>query len=163
MNERIRMVREKCKLSRVAFGEKLGVSGDVINNLERGRVNIRESIIKLICSVYLVDETWLRTGEGEMFIQRSEDDELKQAIEAMLRGRNPNFKRRLISVLASLDESDWTILEKKVLELAEAARTEMDIAAEVASYEEELRLQAQVGEKSSVSGGQSGIGKAKMA
>lgn len=163
MNERIRMVREKYKLSRAAFGEKLGVSGDVINNLERGRVDIKESIIKLICSIYLVDETWLRTGEGEMFIQRSEDDELKQAIEAMLRGRNPNFKRRLISVLASLDESDWTILEKKVLELAEAARTEMDIAAEVASYEEELRLQAQVGEKLSVSGGQRGIGKAKMA
>lgn len=78
MNERIRMVREKCKLSRAAFGEKLGVSGDVINNLERGRVEVKESIVKLLCSVYAVDEEWLRTGEGEMHAPKEEDplDEL---------------------------------------------------------------------------------------
>ena len=33
MNDRIRLLREKLGLSRVAFGQKLGVSGDVINNL----------------------------------------------------------------------------------------------------------------------------------
>lgn len=69
MNERVRMVRDKLDFSRSSFGEKLGVSGDVINNLERGRVEIKESMIKLICSVFSVNETWLRTGKGEMFDQ----------------------------------------------------------------------------------------------
>lgn len=69
MNERIRLLREDKALSRAAFGEKLGVSGDVINNLERGRVEPKDHIIKLICAEYSVNEKWLRYGTGTMYIQ----------------------------------------------------------------------------------------------
>lgn len=69
MNERIRLLREDKSLSRAAFGKKLGVSGDVINNLERGRVEPKDHIIKLICAEYDVNEEWLRTGVGSMYIQ----------------------------------------------------------------------------------------------
>ena len=67
MNERIRLLREDKALSRAAFGEKLGVSGDVINNLERGRVEPKDHIIKLICAEYSVNEKWLlyKTGEAK--------------------------------------------------------------------------------------------------
>lgn len=66
MNNRIREVREELGMSRVDFGERIGVSGDVINNLERGRIDIKEERIKLICSTFNVSENWLRTGKGEM-------------------------------------------------------------------------------------------------
>ena len=69
MNERIRILREEMKLSRAAFGEKLGVSGDVINNLERGRVEAKDHIIKLICAEFSVNENWLRSGAEPMYIQ----------------------------------------------------------------------------------------------
>lgn len=69
MNERLRVLREDMKLSRAAFGDKLGVSGDVINNLERGRVELKDHIIKLICAEYSVNEEWLRTGNGSIYIQ----------------------------------------------------------------------------------------------
>lgn len=69
MNERIRLLREDKALSRAAFGKKLGVSGDVINNLERGRVEPKDHIIKLICAEYSVNEEWLRYGTGAMYIQ----------------------------------------------------------------------------------------------
>ena len=68
MNERIRPLRNALGLSRVAFGQKLVVSGDVINNLERGRVEIKEPMIKLICTEYHVSEEWLRAENGKMFI-----------------------------------------------------------------------------------------------
>lgn len=67
MNERIRYIRETLNLSRASFGQRLGVSGDVINNLERGRVEIKEPMVKLICTIFGVREEWLRTGEGEMY------------------------------------------------------------------------------------------------
>lgn len=67
MNERIKQIREYLGMSRVEFGERLGVSGDVINNLERGRVEIKEDRIKLICSVFGIDEDWLRYERGDMF------------------------------------------------------------------------------------------------
>lgn len=81
MNNRIKEIRNDLKLSRIAFGKRLGVSGDVINNLERGRVEPKDPIIKLICSEYSVNEEWLRTGKGSMFIEPdtfSLDDYVKQ-------------------------------------------------------------------------------------
>ena len=67
MNERLRLLREEIGISRAVFGQRIGVSGDVINNLERGRVEIKEHILKLICSEFSANEDWLRTGAGEMF------------------------------------------------------------------------------------------------
>lgn len=81
MHNRIRLLREDQGLSRAAFGKKIGVSGDVINNLERGRVEIRDYIVKLISSEYSVNEEWLRTGNGSMYIESdifSFDKYLKQ-------------------------------------------------------------------------------------
>lgn len=69
MNERIRFIREDKGLSRAAFGQRIGVSGDVINNLERGRVDIKEHIVKLICSEFNVNEKWLREGIEPMFTE----------------------------------------------------------------------------------------------
>ncbi len=69
MNERILMLRKSLGLSRAAFGEKLGVSGDVINNLERGRVSPKDYIIKLICSTFHVREEWLLDGIEPMYIE----------------------------------------------------------------------------------------------
>lgn len=68
MNTRIRAVREKLKFSRAVFGQRIGVSGDTINNLERGRIEIKDSIIKLICTEFNVNEKWLRNGIEPMFI-----------------------------------------------------------------------------------------------
>ena len=64
MNQRLRSLRESLHLSRAAFGARLGLSGDSINNLERGRVELKDSTIKLICSEYRISEQWLRTGKG---------------------------------------------------------------------------------------------------
>ena len=69
MNERIRMLREDKEMTRAAFGQRLGVSGDVINNLERGRVEIKDHIVKLICAEYGVNEEWLREGKEPMYIE----------------------------------------------------------------------------------------------
>ncbi len=67
MSNRIKAVREVLKLSQREFGEKLGVSRDVISNLESERVQLKELLFQHICEVYNVNSHWLKTGEGEMF------------------------------------------------------------------------------------------------
>lgn len=91
MNERIRLLREELRLSRAAFGKKLGVSGDVVNNMERGRVDIKEHMIKLICSCCGVDEDWLRTGNGEMRITPKTD-----ALEELIKQQDLSDGDRLL-------------------------------------------------------------------
>ena len=53
MNTRIKELREHLGLSRAAFGDKLGISGDVVNNLERGRVEVKEDRIKLLQKLWI--------------------------------------------------------------------------------------------------------------
>lgn len=69
MHERLRFLRDDLALSQSAFGERLGVSRDVVNNLERGRVEIKDHIVKLICVEYSVNERWLRDGIGSMYVE----------------------------------------------------------------------------------------------
>ncbi len=70
--QRIRFLRKELHLSQPKFGEKLGVSRDVISNIELERVEPKEMIINLICRTYNVNPLWLVEGEGDMFFEVSE-------------------------------------------------------------------------------------------
>lgn len=67
MNERIKILRKQLKLTQEQFASKLGVKRAAIGQVETGYNNVSEQLIKLICFNYSVNETWLRTGKGEMF------------------------------------------------------------------------------------------------
>lgn len=68
ISDRIKYIRDDLKMSRAAFGETLGVSGDVINNLERGRVKIQESMLRLICKTHHVSYLYLTEGFGDPYV-----------------------------------------------------------------------------------------------
>lgn len=71
MNERIKLIRKHNNLSQAAFGMQLGVSRDVINNIEQGRnkTPISELMISHIIHTYNVNPEWLRNGTGDMFLK----------------------------------------------------------------------------------------------
>ena len=73
-NERVKEIRKANKLSMEKFGESLGVSGAAISMIESGERNVSTQIEMLICSKYDINETWLRTGEGEMKAEQPEDE-----------------------------------------------------------------------------------------
>ena len=43
-----------------------------MSKIETGQVSVNETNIKLICKTYNVNEEWLRTGKGEMFLETKE-------------------------------------------------------------------------------------------
>lgn len=111
MGERIKELRKALGLTQQEFSDRIGVKRNTIAQYESGRNEPIDAVITLICRTYEVDETWLRTGEGDMFVQRSRDEELAAFFGDLMAGQ-PDFKRRLISVLSRLDESEWELLEK---------------------------------------------------
>lgn len=124
INERIREVREYLKLSRNDFGERLGMSGDSINNLERGRVVIKDFIIKLISQEFNVDENWLRTGEGSMFILELDEDTV--LVEQLLNEYdNPLFSEikslvfNIMKVYNQLDPKSKQVIDNFIIKLKE--------------------------------------------
>lgn len=73
LHERIKELRKNyLHMSQTDFGEKLGVSRSVINNIERNvlaRPDQKLSLMKLICSEFNVNEEWLLNGTEPMFVQ----------------------------------------------------------------------------------------------
>ena len=74
ISERIKKVRTSLGMSQEKFGAQLGTSRDAINNAENGRAEIKETLIKLICKEFNVEYEWIKTGNGSMFHQSSDDD-----------------------------------------------------------------------------------------
>ena len=54
-------------LTELGISEKLGVSRDVIGNMEYGRVRPKEVFLNHLCDVYNVNRAWLLDGTGEPF------------------------------------------------------------------------------------------------
>ena len=122
MNTRIETLRKNQCLSRASFGARIGVSGDVINNLERGRVEAKEHIILLICKEFNVNEEWLRTGEGEMYIPIERESEIAKLTIKLLSEESDSFKNRLVSALCRLSEDEWELLEKMFREVVDTKK-----------------------------------------
>ena len=119
-NSRIKDVRKSLGLSQSAFGAPFGASRDMINNVENGRAAVSDIMITSICRTYNISEHWLRTGEGEMFVQISRDKEV-------MRGEEDTFRRRFLLALARLPEERWADIEDFARQItAENTKEEQD-------------------------------------
>ena len=110
VHERIKRVRKAKGLTLEDFGKKIGISKSSVSMLERGVNNPSDQTVLSICREWGVNEHWLRTGEGEMFLQKSKEQELGEFLGKIIRDEDDSLRKRLISALSRLDESDWAAL-----------------------------------------------------
>lgn len=69
MNNRIRELRKSLNLSQKEFAEKIGLKQNAISYMGKSGATVTEQNIKAVCSQFNVNESWLRTGAGKMFIE----------------------------------------------------------------------------------------------
>ena len=112
MGERVKELRKNLGLTLEMFGEKVGVGKSAVSRIENNTNGLTEQMIISICREFDVNEEWLRYGIGEMFIERTSDEEIEVFIGDLLKDEEDSFKKRLISGLAALDDTGWDILEK---------------------------------------------------
>lgn len=110
ISERIRILRKEEGLSQRAFGEKLGVSRDVVNNIENGRVEPAEPIVKLICREFRISYAWLRYGRGTMRTGL-EQESVAGAVDELMAGDNETAKA-VLRALVRFDDRDWETIRK---------------------------------------------------
>lgn len=118
MKERIKYIRKEKGLTQTEFGEKIGVKGNTVTNYETGLRNPTDAVIRSICREFDINEEWLRNGTGEMFVQKSKDEQIAEMLADIQKEGDVSFKHRLISALTRLNESDWDTLEKLIDEIA---------------------------------------------
>lgn len=74
IGDRIKFLRKELNLTQAEFGEKIGLKPTAILMYEKGSRNVTEQSIALITQAFNVNEEWLKTGNGDMFV--TNDDTL---------------------------------------------------------------------------------------
>lgn len=110
MNERIKQIRLTLELSQEKFGEPIFLKKSGLSLIENGKNSVTEQVIHAICREYNVNETWLRTGEGEMFLESDRDELLAKFTLSILEHTNEEYANRLVSALSKLDVEQWELI-----------------------------------------------------
>lgn len=153
LGERLKQLRKELGLTQSAFAERIGSVQNTVTGYESGRRNPSAPVVSLICREFSVNERWLRTGEGEMFAQTTNDpverlcaelhatkldaEIIRAYFEIDERIREPFMRQLLehvkvpVQTISRADEPDI------VAELAELKRQNQALAAKIAAMEEE--------------------------
>lgn len=124
MNERIKKARKALGLTQQEFANRLGIARGNIGAYEVGKNAPSDSVISLICREFDVNEDWLRNGNGDMFVEKTRDEQIASFIGTLERNADDDFKKRFISMLSQLDEDEWEVLEQMALRLSQEQEQE---------------------------------------
>ncbi|MDR3139466.1 MAG: helix-turn-helix transcriptional regulator [Treponema sp.] len=102
INRRIKQVRETLKLSQVQFSRVISLSGGYLAGVETEKRKVNDRLIKLICSSFNVNADWLKTGEGPVFNEHS-DEELTKLV-SLFRELDPQFRDYILKQIGLLLE-----------------------------------------------------------
>ena len=117
MNERIKRIREYYKLTQDEFGKRIGSARNTIANYESGNRSPSNSVVLSICREFNINESWLRSGEGEMFKERSPSVEVGYYVEELLEydGNGNPFYDMIIEMMkkySELDDKSKTVIRE---------------------------------------------------
>lgn len=107
MKEQIKQLRKAVNLNQADFGERIGIKQSTITAYECGNRVPMDSTITAICKEYRVNEQWLRTGEGEMFMPRSRSQQLDDFIGEVKRDPDGTARKDLLEALARMKPEFW--------------------------------------------------------
>lgn len=111
INSRIAAVINASGLTKTAFAERLKVSQQHISRLAKDGTPSDRTIVD-ICREFGVSEHWLRTGEGEMFVRLSREEEITKFLMTVIRDPDSEFQRQLLATMAKLEPAQWKLMEQ---------------------------------------------------
>lgn len=152
MNERIKLLRRSLNLTQQEFADRIGVKRNTIANYEIGRNDPIDSVVSLICREFGVNETWLRTGEGEMMDPQSDD-----ALENLAREKGlSRAEIILIEKFLNLKPEVRRALVDYAVSVSEALRDVDPDEAEAEALKQDYLQQKKAVAGSSVTAGEDG-------
>ena len=108
MNERLKKLRKTLDLTQHKFADRLGVKSNTVGQWECGINAITDQVVFSICREFDVNEEWLRTGEGEMFEQMTEQQKLLKYTGMLLKDKDSAIVNAIQSFIVTYEQLDDT-------------------------------------------------------
>lgn len=112
MNARISSVRKSLGLTQEKFADRIGLTRNFVWMIEKGDRVPSDRTISDICREFNVSETWLRTGEGEMFNQLDDDADFLNICEQI--NVHDDLIKRVIKAYWGLEENEKAAIRKLI-------------------------------------------------
>lgn len=145
MNERVKELRKALGLTLEKFGERVGLRKSSLSQIENGVNGVTEQLFKSICREFNVNENWLRTGEGEMFVQLSRDERVADIVKKAL-ASDDEFIINTFTALGQLTPAEWNLVKKFINTFKEniptAAASPSDSSSNPAKNDKPVPLRA---------------------
>lgn len=119
MNERLKKLRKELDMTQQEFADSIGIKRSTMATYESGRNEPIDAVISLICKQHNVNEDWLRSGEGEMFEQLTEQEKIMKYTTMLLRDTDSAVASAIQSFIVTyeqLDDTSKATLEKIALQ-----------------------------------------------
>lgn len=119
INNRIDLLIKDLGITKTRFAESLHVSSQFISSLCSGAKQPSERTISDICREFNVSLDWLQSGNGEMYVQRSANEELGLMVASLMAEADDSFRKRFVSAMLELPPEFWPELEKFIKKIAQ--------------------------------------------
>lgn len=119
MQERIKELRKSLGLTQQKFADRLGLKRQTIAAYEIGNIEPSDSTLLLICKEFNINEKWLRAGEGEMYIEDSQDERYFKNVGKLQRADNKTIMRWVNAVAETSPETlkEIELFLRKILDI----------------------------------------------
>lgn len=126
MNDRIQQLITALGIKKTEFAKRLNISAPFVSELCSGAKAPSDRTIADICREFGVNEEWLRSGDGEMFIHLSREEEIAAFMGEILGSPEDDYRKRLIHAIAKLSPNEWRLLATVAENLVEDEKKEQE-------------------------------------
>lgn len=123
MKDRIEYVIKSSNVKKVDFAKRLNLSQAFVSQMCSGVAKPSDRTIQDICREFGVNEVWLRTGEGEPFKERTQEEEIMRFAVRTCKGSD-DFIKAYVAMLANLSDDGWKGLQEMYDKLSEIYKKE---------------------------------------
>lgn len=117
IGERLVYLMKDQRLTQTEFADRLHLTQPHVSALCSGRKPLTDRTTSDICREFSVSLAWLENGVGEMYVQRSANEELAVLVTDIMSDADDSFRKRFISLLMALPPEKWAAIEAFVGEL----------------------------------------------
>ena len=70
--------------------------------------------METICYKFNINEDWIKTGLGDIFVAQSKDNEIRAFFESVISSDTDiaKIQKKFINSLISLDEEEWITIDR---------------------------------------------------